>query len=56
METKFQSMLDNYTNGNLSAFRVALKKLDKELLLRFVNYGLDTEQISPKDVLKQYLV
>ncbi len=55
METKFQTMLDNYQNGNLSDFRQTLLRLDRELLLRFVNYALDTEQLTPSEILKQFL-
>jgi hypothetical protein len=35
---KYQKILDNYINGNLSDFREALKKLTKLQLLEFIGF------------------
>lgn len=38
MKDKFQSMVDNYYNGNLSLFRNDLNKLSKKNLILFLQY------------------
>lgn len=38
MKNKFQTMVDNYYNGNLSLFRKELNKLSKKNLILFLQY------------------
>lgn len=41
MKDKFQTMVDNYYNGNLSLFRKDLNKLSKRNLILFLQYCND---------------
>jgi hypothetical protein len=38
MEPKYQSLLDNYINGNLSDFKAGIRKLTKQQIVGFILY------------------
>lgn len=38
MENKFETLVNNYINGNISTFRKDLNKLSKKKLIEFLTY------------------
>jgi len=47
-EEKFQELIDNYTNGNISDFREAIQRMRKAKLARLIQYADEGNQADAK--------
>lgn len=59
MEKKFEQMIEDFINGNLSDFRTALRRLSRRDLLAFCLYcsqedGFVSEALSLAEINKQF--
>jgi hypothetical protein len=54
MNTKFENLVDNYYNGNLTDFRKELKKMSKSNLLRFAVFCATYAHLDIYEIEKQF--
>ena len=59
MENKFQQMVNDRINGNISAYKKAIKKLTKAELVQYINYifnEVECDTSISQEKLMNYLV